>query len=139
MTTTQIPATSATPPREHHREVPPLTGRLAREHLTMRHMVALWCRDHHGSAVSQPCPSCSEFLAYAERRLAKCPYGQDKPTCSNCPVHCYKPAPKEFARQVMRYSGPRRTPRHPWLALLHLLDGRRRVPHPKELRRRPRD
>ncbi len=114
----------------------PLRGRLAREFLTMRHMVDLWCRDHHGEAASHPCAECAGFLGYAERRLTKCPYGQDKPTCSNCPIHCYKPAPREFAREVMRYSGPRMATRHPWLALLHLADGRRRVEHPKALRSR---
>jgi hypothetical protein len=125
------------PPAHEHRrrEMPPLSGRLAREFLTMHHMVELWCRDHHGEAPSHPCPSCAEFLAYAERRLAKCPYGQDKPTCSNCPIHCYKQAPREFAKEVMRYSGPRMMTRHPVLALLHVLDGRRKVAHPKDLRR----
>lgn len=121
---------------EHRRrEVPPLSGRLAREFLTMRHMVQLWCHDHHGEAPSHPCRPCAEFLAYAERRLAKCPYGQDKPTCTNCPIHCYKQAPREFAKEVMRYSGPRMMTRHPVLALLHVLDGRRKVAHPKDLRR----
>jgi hypothetical protein len=125
-------------PQHHRREVPPLSGRLAREFLTMRHMVDLWCQDHHGEAAAHPCPSCADFLAYAERRLGKCPYGQQKPTCSNCPVHCYKPAPREFAKEVMRYSGPRMMTRHPWLALLHLADGRRKVDHPMASRRRDR-
>lgn len=131
------PARERPLPHEHPcRETPPLKGRLAREFLTMHHMVDLWCRDHHGAAASHPCASCAEFLAYAERRLAKCPYGQDKPTCSNCPIHCYKQAPREFAKEVMRYSGPRMITRHPWLALLHVADGRRKVDHPKGLRSR---
>lgn len=104
----------------------------------MTHMVRLYCRDHHATGGRGPCPACREFLAYAGRRLAKCPYGRDKPTCANCPVHCYKPEPREFAREMMRYAGPRMTWRHPWLALLHLLDGRRRVEHPMEMRRRKR-
>ena len=124
--------------RRERRATPPLKGRLAREYLTMHHMVDLWCLDHHGGATSHPCASCAEFLAYAERRLAKCPYGQDKPTCSNCPIHCYKPAPREFAKEVMRYSGPRMITRHPWLALLHVADGRRKAEDPKELRSRDR-
>ncbi len=118
----------------------------------MRHMVALYCRDRHqsdsqsGSQRSSdtagrpesgtPCAECTDFLAYAARRLQKCPYGEDKPTCANCPIHCYKREPREFARTVMRYSGPRMMWRHPWLALMHLVDGRRRVPHPLELRRK---
>lgn len=113
-----------------------LRGRLGREHRTMQHMVSLYCRVHHAAAGNRPCPGCEDFLAYAARRLEKCPYGNDKPTCSNCPVHCYKREPREFARQVMRYSGPRMLLRHPYLALMHVLDGRRKVAHPLEERRR---
>jgi hypothetical protein len=113
-----------------------LLGRLGREHKTMGHMVAIYCRDHHQPEHGAPCAGCAQFLAYAGRRLEKCPYGQDKPTCANCPIHCYKRDPREFARAVMRYAGPRMLWRHPWLALMHLADGRRRVAHPLELRRR---
>jgi len=126
------------------RKQTPLRGRLGREQKTMRHMVALYCRDHRqsGSHAKRrddsglPCAECTDFLAYAARRLQKCPYGEDKPTCANCPIHCYKREPREFARTVMRYAGPRMMWRHPWLALLHLVDGRRRVSHPLELRRK---
>ena len=45
-------------------------------------------------------------------------------------------APREFAREVMRYAGPRMMTRHPYLALMHLVDGRRKVAHPMEARRR---
>ena len=114
-----------------------LPGRLGREFTTMRHMVGLYCQAHHAGRAGSPCPQCVAFLEYAARRLDKCPYGEDKPTCANCPVHCYKQAPREFAREVMRYAGPRMMTRHPWLALMHLLDGRRKVLHPMQLRRRP--
>ena len=113
-----------------------LGGRLGREFTTMRHMVGLYCQAHHAGQPGTPCPQCPAFLHYAARRLEKCPYGQDKPTCANCPVHCYKKAPREYAREVMRFAGPRMMTRHPWLALMHLLDGRRQVAHPMEARRR---
>lgn len=112
------------------------TPRLNREHLTMQRMVEIHCRDHHGAAT--PCPECREFLDYAERRLEKCPYGERKPTCAKCPIHCYKPAQRERARQIMRHAGPRMTLRHPWLSLHHLLDKLRRVEHPMDARRRQR-
>jgi hypothetical protein len=102
----------------------------------MRHMVGLYCQAHHASSGARPCPRCVEFLDYAACRLDKCPYGEDKPTCANCPIHCYKKSPREFARAVMRYAGPRMMIRHPWLALMHLIDGRRKVAHPMEARRR---
>ena len=112
------------------------SGRLGREFRTMQRMVGLYCRAHHREEPGRPCVRCAAFLAYAARRLQKCPYGEDKPTCANCPIHCYKREPREFARQVMRYAGPRMMLRHPYLALRHLLDGQRRVAHPLDLRRR---
>ena len=116
--------------------MPLTTPRLQREHLTMQRMVEIYCRDHHG--VAEPCGACREFLDYAEQRLEKCPYGEDKPTCAKCPIHCYKRAQRELAREIMRYAGPRMTYRHPWLALTHLLDKLRKVEHPMETRRKQR-
>jgi hypothetical protein len=109
--------------------------RLQRELLTMDRMVAVYCRAHHGPAGGESCPQCRRFLAYAAERLVRCPYGDDKPTCANCPVHCYRRQQRDLAREIMRYAGPRMLWRHPWLAVRHLVDGRRRVPPPMELRR----
>ena len=110
--------------------------RLAREWLTMTKMVGIYCADHHDGSAESLCAACEEFLGYAERRLEKCPYGEDKPTCSNCPIHCYKPAMRERVREVMGYAGPRMVLRHPILAILHQLDGRREVPEIR-MRRSP--
>ena len=66
------------------------------------------------------------------------PYGEGKPTCAKCPIHCYKRVQREQAREIMRYAGPRMTYRHPWLALTHLLDKLRKVEHPMEARRKQR-
>ena len=112
--------------------------RLARERLTIGKMVGIYCADHHGGEVREPCSDCREFLDYAEVRLDKCPYGYNKPTCANCPVHCYKPARREQAKVIMRYSGPRMMLRHPILAITHQLDGFRKARHPRELTREER-
>lgn len=115
-----------------------VTPRLRREYRTMECMVGIWCADHHGQRArpAGPCEECREFLAYAARRLEKCPYGEAKPTCAKCPIHCYKRAQREHARVIMRYAGPRMTYRHPWLALMHLVDKLRKVEHPMAERRR---
>jgi hypothetical protein len=115
-----------------------LTPRLKREYRTMECMVDIWCTDHHreAHAAGGPCEECREFLAYAARRLEKCPYGERKPTCAKCPIHCYKRVQREHARQIMRYAGPKMTYRHPWLALMHLVDKVRKVEHPMAARRR---
>lgn len=114
------------------------TPRLQRELMTMQRMVGIHCRDHHAAGANVPCEDCRRFLDYAGRRLQKCPYGERKPTCARCPIHCYKPAQREQARAIMRYAGPRMTFHHPWLSLTHVLDKLRRVEHPMALRRRER-
>ena len=112
--------------------------RLDREQLTMSRMVSIYCSAHHDGSADILCSACREFLDYAEIRLQKCPYGDNKPTCANCPVHCYKPARKSQAREIMRYAGPRMLLRHPILAIAHQLDGFRKVRHPRELTREQR-
>lgn len=114
------------------------SGRLGREFRTMQCMVQVYCADLHDSHDGTICEGCREFLDYAGRRLEKCPYGEGKPVCAICPIHCYKRAQREQARAIMRYSGPRMVLRHPWLSLTHLLDKLRRVEHPMEARRRER-
>lgn len=109
---------------------------LQRESLTMAKMVGIYCSAHH--AEPGLCGECSSFLEYAEVRLDKCPYGEDKPTCANCPVHCYKTEYREQARAIMRYAGPRMLLRHPLLTISHYMDGRRRARHPRELSREER-
>jgi len=118
-----------------------LTGRLQREQDTFRCMARIYCAHHHGLVDGHLCNDCEQLMQYAERRLEKCPYGTDKPTCANCPIHCYKPAQREQARSIMRFAGPRMTWRHPLRALGHLFDKLRKAPHPLELReaRRRRD
>ena len=68
------------------------------------------------------CPQCQALLDYAHQRLERCKFGEDKPSCTRCPVHCYKPAMREQIRQVMRYSGPRMLLHDPIMAIRHLWD-----------------
>lgn len=105
----------------------------------MQVMVGIYCRGHRHAVADGLCADCWGFLDYAERRLEKCPYGPEKPTCARCPIHCYKPQPRQFAREVMRYAGPRMLLRHPWLTLTHFMDKARRVEHPMVARRSRRD
>ncbi len=95
--------------------------RLRREIRTVEAMIRLWCRDRHGDA--ELCGDCSELRNYARARLGACPYGERKPTCARCPIHCYRPEMRARIREVMRYAGPRMPWRHPGLALRHALDG----------------
>jgi hypothetical protein len=98
--------------------------RTRRELATVGAMIAIHCRGHHGRRRGL-CDDCRELLDYARRRVERCPLLDDKPTCVHCPVHCYSPAMRDRIRAVMRYAGPRMPWRHPVLAILHALDGRR--------------
>ncbi len=96
--------------------------RLARERQTIAAMIRCYCRDHHATRTAL-CPECQGLLDYARVRLERCQFGADKPTCVNCPVHCYQRARREQVRVVMRYAGPRMLWHHPILSLRHWLDG----------------
>ena len=120
-------SSTSKPPAAHNRLAQRLAApRLKRELDTVAAMLGIYCRDHHASAA--PCDDCAALLDYARKRLAGCTYGPHKPTCVNCPIHCYAARQREAMRTVMRYAGPRMLWRHPWLALRHLIDGRRPAP-----------
>jgi hypothetical protein len=99
----------------------------ARELRTLRAMFGIYCTDHHRHN-PYACSRCGPVLDYATRRLVRCVFGEGKPTCANCTVHCYTEAMRERVKDVMRYAGPRMMSRHPLLALDHVLSGRRPAP-----------
>ena len=78
--------------------------RIEREKMTIQRMIALYQRrspeaqadDAHYQALN----------AYADKRLDKCVFGENKPACKQCPVHCYQPAKREEMKQIMRWAGP---------------------------------
>jgi hypothetical protein len=109
-------------------EAVPLPARLRREQRTLDAMIGLYCGANHASEKNSLCDDCRELQGYAHARLRRCPFQEEKPTCANCPIHCYRPEMRERIREVMRFAGPRMLLHHPILALLHLIDGLRRQP-----------
>ena len=99
--------------------------RIRREKKTIEAMVHIYCKGKHGTH-GELCIECTEFLEYAKMRLDKCPFQEKKSTCGKCLVHCYKPEMREKVKVVMRYAGPRMLLHHPWLALHHVWDGRKK-------------
>ncbi len=93
---------------------------------TVALMIRLYCRDVHGTKGKALCPECDALLEYARQQRVRCPHGENKPFCSNCPIHCYKAEMRERMRAVMRYAGPRMLLSHPILALRHLAETIRR-------------
>ena len=67
------------------------------------------------------CTDCLKLLEYAYKCLDKCPYKENKPICSACPIHCYSKEFREQIRTVMRYSGPRMIYHKPSVALRHFM------------------
>ncbi|MBM7868317.1 nitrous oxide-stimulated promoter family protein [Heliobacterium gestii] len=101
--------------------------RIEREKKTVHAMIRLSCarRHHHPEGL---CDDCRSLLDYAWARLDRCAFGDDKPTCGKCPIHCYKKDRRDAIIDVMRFSGPRMVWTNPFLALGHVIDGFRRVP-----------
>ena len=102
--------------------------RRARGLRTIAAMIGLYCRGHGHQGAAPLCAECGQLFAYAARRLERCVFGDAKPACSNCVVHCYSSDMREKIRVVMRWAGPRMPLRHPVLSIYHLLDERRPVP-----------
>ncbi len=93
----------------------------------MTAMMTIYCRDHHQTG-GDLCQDCVRLLEYAHRRLDTCPFGEDKPACNLCQVHCYSAVQRDKVKVVMRYAGPRMMLRHPLLSFFHLLAKRREAP-----------
>ena len=103
-------------------------------------MVRMYCHGHghERAAGASTCAECGALRDYATRRLERCLFGDAKPACANCVVHCYRADMRERIREVMRWSGPRMLLRHPVLAVRHLIDERRPAPSlPRRARRKP--
>lgn len=98
---------------------PDIPRAIATEKKTVAAMVRIYCAEHHAGA-DPLCSTCAALERYSHARLDACPYGAGKPTCKECPIHCYKPAERDAMRNVMRFAGPRMMLRHPWLAAIHL-------------------
>ena len=109
--------------------------RIQREKHTIKRMIALYER-RRPHAVADP-EHYQALYAYAEKRLESCIFGEEKPACRRCPVHCYQPAKREEMKTIMRWAGPGMLWRHPLLTIHHLIDDRRPTPPlPEKYQRR---
>lgn len=100
--------------------------RIHREKLTIHKMIALYQK---GCPQAEPDQAYYQALfEFAQKRLDKCVYGENKPACKHCPVHCYPYVRREEMKRIMRWAGPRMIWHHPLLTVQHLIDDRRAVP-----------
>jgi hypothetical protein len=89
-------------------------------------MIRIYCSFHHDTG--SLCKNCEELFDYAQKRIEKCPFGERKPICAKCKVHCYKADRREEIKKVMRFAGPKMIYKHPVYALMHLYDKYSRNP-----------
>lgn len=94
-------------------------SRIKEEQRVVEQMIRLYCRKKEGN--KELCPGCQELLQYAAARLERCKFGENKPTCKKCPIHCYRPQMKERMCKVMRWAGPRMILHHPVAAIRHVM------------------
>ena len=97
----------------------PMHDRLTEEKFVVELMIRMYCR--HKEHNRELCGQCSGLLEYAFQRLDRCRFGAGKPTCRQCPVHCYRKDMRERIRTIMRWSGPRMLLYHPIAAIRHLV------------------
>lgn len=97
-------------------------GRIEREKRTIELMINIYCRKKHKTEKGELCEQCRELLEYANKRLTYCKFGENKSTCSRCPIHCYKKDMKIKVKDVMRFSGPRLIIYSPMEFIKHLFN-----------------
>lgn len=96
--------------------------KIEREKETIKLMIEIYCLKNHKSEKGVLCNECKELLEYAHKRLDNCKFGNEKSTCSRCPIHCYKKDMKEKIKKVMKFSGPRLLIYKPLAVIRHALD-----------------
>lgn len=94
--------------------------KIEREKAVVKRMIELYCRKK--LKVAELPEEYRELLQYAHKRLDGCKFGETKPACKRCPIHCYKPTMRDKIRAVMRWAGPRMLIYDPIAAIRHLLN-----------------
>ena len=95
-------------------------SRIEREKEVVSRMIELYCKKKLGlSAISDEYKT---LEVYVHKRLDMCRFGDDKPACKRCPIHCYKPQMREKIRAIMRWAGPRMMIYDPIAAIRHLFN-----------------
>jgi len=94
---------------------------MKKERKTIEVMIHLFCSHYHNDPL---CSDCKALLDYVLQKIDKCPLRDNKPVCSKCETHCYKPEMRQKIREVMRFAGPKMIYKHPILAIKHLRNKR---------------
>lgn len=93
-------------------------NRIEEEKKTVEAMIRLYCLKYEKN--KGLCNDCLELIEYANARLDRCKFRNNKTTCQKCPVHCYRKDMRDKIRKVMKFAGPRMILYHPIMAIKHL-------------------
>ena len=92
-------------------------NRIEREKKTVQMMIEIYC---HRRLKQNTIPEeYQQLIAYAHNRLSHCRFGDNKPVCKKCPIHCYAPKERQQIRELMRWVGPRMMIYAPKATLIH--------------------
>lgn len=98
----------------------PKDKKIKLEKETLNKMINIYCKDKH-KLKEGLCGECEELLNYAIKRLQGCKFGEDKPVCGKCKIHCYEPEMRIKIIRVMRAVGPKMLLMHPVLTINHFI------------------
>ncbi len=104
--------------------------KIAEEVEVIKLMTQIYCKGKHTDREKNDelCQECQDFVNYAIKRLSCCPFGEEKPVCKKCKIHCFQKDWKAKAKEVMAYSGPRLIFKRPGLIFSHLLMSLKKAP-----------
>ena len=94
--------------------------RIEREKDVVDKMIRLYCCKKLG--MRELSDEYNALMGYSHRRLDGCKFGDKKPACKRCPIHCYKPEMRDKIRAIMRWAGPRMIIYDPIAAIRHILN-----------------
>lgn len=93
--------------------------RIDSEKRVVSRMIRLYCQRRLG--LESLTEEYRALESYAHRRLDGCKFGDAKPACKRCKIHCYRPDMRDKIRAIMRWAGPRMILYDPIAAIRHLL------------------
>lgn len=93
--------------------------RIDSEKRVISRMIRLYCQRKLG--LESLTEEYRALESYAHRRLDGCKFGDAKPACKRCKIHCYRPDMRDKIRAIMRWAGPRMILYDPIAAIRHLL------------------
>lgn len=93
--------------------------RIDSEKRVVSRMIRLYCQRRLG--LESLTEEYRALESYAHRRLDGCKFGDAKPACKRCKIHCYRPDMRDKIRAIMRWAGPCMILYDPIAAIRHLL------------------